>query len=119
MRVDDQPIGDLELTPKQAEVIKIFLADPTKGRYGYELMRLTGQSSSYLYPTLAKLEHAGWLIAGKEDIDPHVVGRPRRRVYRISGSAVIAARLQLAELSERYRPPKPTRPRLMPRGGLL
>jgi PadR family transcriptional regulator, regulatory protein PadR len=117
--MDARPIKDLELTPKMADVVKAFLQDPTKGRYGYELMRLTGQSSSYLYPALAKLEKAGWLIAGKEDIDPHAAGRPPRRVYWISGAAVAVARVQLAALSERYRPPKPTRSRLVPRGGTL
>jgi DNA-binding PadR family transcriptional regulator len=129
--MDDQPIEDLELTPKMADVIKIFLADPTKARYGYELMRLTGQSSSYLYPTLAKFQKAGWLTAGKEDVDPHTAGRPPRRVYWISGAAVEVARVQLKALSERflppeptrprerYRPPKPTRPRLLPHGGTL
>jgi DNA-binding PadR family transcriptional regulator len=117
--VDDQPIEDLELTPKMAEVVKVFLEDPAKGRYGYELMRLTGMSSSYLYPTLAKLEKAGLLTAGKEDIDPHAAGRPPRRVYWISGAAVAVARGQLAALSERYRPPKPARPRLLPRSGTL
>jgi DNA-binding PadR family transcriptional regulator len=115
--VDDQPLGDITLTPKQADVVKVFLADPAKGRYGYELMQLTGQSSSYLYPTLAKLVRVGWLTAGREDVNPDAPGRPPRRVYWISGAAVTAARLQLAALSERYRPPKPTRPRLAPRGG--
>ena len=117
--MDDQPVEDLELTPKMADVIKVFLADPAKARYGYELMRLTGQTSNSMYPALAKLERAGWLTAGKEDIDPHAAGRPARRVYRISGAAVSVARAQLAALSERYRPPKPARPRLVPRGGML
>jgi PadR family transcriptional regulator, regulatory protein PadR len=117
--MDDQPIEDLELTPKMADVVKVFLADPTKGRYGFELMRLTGQSSSYMYPTLARLEKAGWLTAGKEDIDPHAAGRPPRRIYWISGAAVTVARTRLAELSERYRPPKTAHPRLVPRGGTL
>ena len=117
--MDDQPIEDLELTPKMADVLKVFLEDPTKGRYGYELMHLTGQSSNTMYPALARLEKAGWLTAGKEDIDPHAAGRPPRRVYRISGAAVTVARVQLAALSERYRPPEPARPRLVPRGGTL
>jgi PadR family transcriptional regulator len=117
--MDDQPIEDLELTPRMADVIKPFLEDPTKGRYGYELMHLTGQSSNTMYPALARLEKAGWLTAGKEDIDPRTAGRPARRVYWISGAAVAVARGQLTALSKRYRPPKPARPRLVPRGGTL
>ena len=117
--MDDQPIEDLQLTPKMADLLKVFLEDPAKGRYGFELMRCTGQSSAYVYKTLAKLEWAGWLTAGREDIDPHEAGRPPRRVYFISGAAVSAARVQLAELSERYRPPRPAGPQLQPRGGTL
>jgi DNA-binding PadR family transcriptional regulator len=115
----DHPIEDLQLTPKLAELVKVFAEDPAKGRYGFELMRVTGQSSATMYTSLAKLERAGWLTAGKEDIDPHEAGRPPRRVYWISGAAVAAARMQLAELSERYRLPKQAGPRLQPRGGTL
>lgn len=115
--MDDQPIDDLKLTPKMADLIKVFLEDPAKGRYGFELMRLTGHSSAYIYTALGKLQKSGWLTAGKENIDPHEEGRPPRRVYWISGAAVSAARIQLAELSERYRPPKPIRARLLPRSG--
>jgi PadR family transcriptional regulator, regulatory protein PadR len=107
----------LELTPKMAAVIKVFLEDPQKPRYGFELMRRTKQPSGTLYPILAKLERAGWLTGGREDIDPHAEGRPARRVYRITGAAIAPARTQLAALSEQYRPPVPIRPRLAPNGG--
>lgn len=101
-----------------AAVIKIFLQDPSKPRYGFELMRVTGQPSGTLYPILAKLENSGWLTVGKEDIDPRAEGRPARRFYRISAAAVPAARLQLAELSERYRPPGRIQPPAQSRGRL-
>jgi PadR family transcriptional regulator, regulatory protein PadR len=110
-------VEQLDLTPKMAAVIKVFLEDPPHPRYGFELMRLIGQPSGTLYPILAKLEHAGWLIAGREDIDPHAEGRPPRRNYRIAGDAIPVARTQLAALSEQYRPPVPIRPRLARNGG--
>ena len=78
---------------------------------------ITGAGSTFVYPILAKFEQAGWLTGGKEDIDPHAEGRPPRRFYRITGAAIPAARAQLAALSERYRPPAITRPRLAPHGG--
>lgn len=112
-----QQFEDLDLTPKMADVIKVFLEDCTAPRYGFELMRLTSQPSGTLYPILAKFEKAGWLTLGKEDIDPKVEGRPARRFYRISAAAVPAARLQLAEFHERYRPPAGVRPHLRPEGG--
>jgi hypothetical protein len=54
---------------------------------------------------LARMEAAGWFTRGKEDIDPHTAGRPARTNYTITGAAASTARVQLAELSERYRPP--------------
>src|ERR1700733_2014521 len=88
-----------------AMVLKVFLEDPTQPRYGFELMKLTGMASGSLYPMLARLEAAGWLTRGKEDVDPHGAGRPPPTNYKITGASVSAARIQLAELSERYRPP--------------
>jgi PadR family transcriptional regulator, regulatory protein PadR len=98
---------DFDITPKMAVVLKVFLEDPGQPRYGFELMKLTGIASGSLYPMLARLEGAGWLTRGKEDIDPRVAGRPARANYIITGAAVSAARIQLAALSERYRPPFP------------
>lgn len=106
---------DLDITPKMAAVLKVFLEDPDQPRYGFELMKLTGMASGSLYPMLARLEAAGWLARGKEDIDPRAAGRPARTNYTITGAAVSAARIQLAELSERFRPPVPGR--LRPAGG--
>ena len=102
---------DLDITPKMATVLKIFLEDPDQPRYGFELMKLTGMASGSLYPMLARLEGAGWLTRGKEEIDPHAAGRPPRTNYTITGAAVSASRVQLAALSEHYRPPVIGRPR--------
>ncbi len=109
-------VQDLDITPKMARVLKIFLEDPSHPRYGFELMRRTSLASGSMYPMLARFEEAGWLIKGKEDIDPHTEGRPPRVHYTITGAAVASARLQLAALSEQYRPPSPARPRLNPHG---
>ena len=105
---------DLDITPKMARVLKVFLEDPDQPRYGFELMKLTGMPSGSLYPMLSRLEGAGWLTRGKENIDPQAAGRPARMHYRITGAAVSAARVQLAVLSEQYRPPKTGR--LRPQG---
>jgi DNA-binding PadR family transcriptional regulator len=107
-------VQDLDITPKMARVLKVFLEDPDQPRYGFELMKLTGMASGSLYPMLAKLEEAGWLTRGRENIDPHTAGRPARMHYMITGAAASAARVQLAALSKQYRPP-PTG-RLRPQG---
>jgi PadR family transcriptional regulator, regulatory protein PadR len=78
-------------------------------------MKRTGMASGSLYPMLARLESAGWLTRGREDINPRTAGRPARVNYTITGTAVSAARMQLAALSEQFRPPVPAR--LRPQGG--
>lgn len=107
---------DIGITPKMAKVLKVFLEDPGQPRYGFEIMRITGLASGSLYPMLARLEQAGWLIRGKENIDPHAEGRPPRLHYTITGAAVTAARLQLTALSDEYRPPAAIRTRPRPHG---
>ncbi len=105
-------VQDLDITPKMAKVLKIFLEDPAQSRYGFEIMKRTGLPSGTLYPMLAKLQGAGWLTKGKENIDPRAEGRPPRVHYTITGAAVTAARLQFAALSDAYRLPSPAWPRL-------
>jgi PadR family transcriptional regulator, regulatory protein PadR len=100
-----EPVRELTITPKLAAVLRVFLEDQDRDRYGFELMRLTGQPSGTLYPILAKLESAGWIIGGHEQIDPKVEGRPPRRFYRITPVAARLAYDRLTSLSEQYRPP--------------
>jgi PadR family transcriptional regulator, regulatory protein PadR len=105
-------VQDLNITPKMATVLKAFLEDPDQPRYGFELMKITGMASGSLYPMLARLEAAGWLSRGKEDIDPRAAGRPARTHYTITGAAASAATIRLEALSKRYQPPASARLRL-------
>ena len=68
-----------------ARVLTVFLEDPSKEQYGFALLRLTGVKSGSLYPFLARLEAQGWLEAWDEAIDVERAGRPRRRLYRLTG----------------------------------
>jgi DNA-binding PadR family transcriptional regulator len=97
-------MGEVRVTVAVAVVLRVFLDDVSQPRYGYELMGLTGFASGKLYPVLARLERAGWLVKEREDIDPVTAGRPARRLYRISDQGARAARFELAVLNERLRP---------------
>jgi PadR family transcriptional regulator PadR len=108
----------VRMTITVAAILRIFLDDITQPRYGYELMRATGYPSGKLYPVLARLERAGWLIKEFEDIDPTAEGRPARRLYRLSAEAVPAARSELAALTARLQPSARQPRRLRPQGGL-
>lgn len=90
---------DVELTLKAARVVGVFLENPDRPRYGFELMKATHLSSGTLYPILFRLEAAGWLAKGREDINPSAAGRPPRTNYVITAEAVPVARARLAAIS--------------------
>jgi PadR family transcriptional regulator, regulatory protein PadR len=106
--------GNVRITTAVARVLRQFLEDPGAPRYGFDLMRATGLASGTLYVILARLEQAGWLVGAQEEVDPASVGRPARRLYRLTADGVTSARVELAALSEQLRPPTLTdlRPRL-------
>lgn len=104
------------MTLAVATVLRAFLEDPGPPRYGYDLMRQTGFPSGKLYPILARLQVAGWLVKQVEDVDPVAAGRPARQMYRLDPSCVATLRTELAELSARLDPARAGR--LRPHGGL-
>jgi PadR family transcriptional regulator PadR len=107
-------VQDVHLTLKSARIVRIFLEDPAHARYGLELMRYASMGSGTLYPVLARLEAAGWLVREREDIDPAAVGRPRRTLLRLAPEAVPLARAKLAEITRDISPGTAAAPRLEP-----
>ena len=73
------------ITDQTLRVLDALLEDPTKGRYGLELMESTALLSGTAYPILHRLEDDGWLESRAEKIDPSDEGRPRRRLYQLTG----------------------------------
>jgi PadR family transcriptional regulator PadR len=108
---------EVRMTIAVATVLRTFLNDVSEPRYGYELMRLTGFPSGKLYPILARLQRAGWLIREQEQIDPAAAGRPARRLYRLSSDGIQAARQELAALTQQLRPSSELPGELQPEGG--
>ncbi len=105
------------MTLTVARVLREFLTDPSQPRYGYDLMQATGYPSGKLYPALAKLTNAGFLLREEEQIDPAREGRPARRIYRLSERGIEAARYELAVLSQQITPPAGSPSRLRTEGG--
>jgi PadR family transcriptional regulator, regulatory protein PadR len=100
-------MADVRISVSVGQLLREFLADPGKPRYGYELMQLTGFPSGKLYPLLARLHRAGLLIREWEEIDPHEAGRPARCTYRLNPDAAESVHRELAELSDQLRPTGP------------
>ena len=98
---------DLNITPRMATVRRSSSRPgPVALRVRVDEAHRHGQWQPV--PDAARLEAAGWLTRGKESIDPGAAGLARTN-YAITGAADSAARVQLAELSERFRPPVPGR----------
>jgi DNA-binding PadR family transcriptional regulator len=104
----------VRMTLAVARVLREFLSDPVQPRYGYELMNCTQFPSGKLYPVLARLVDAGWLVREREDIDAAQARRPARYFYRLTEEGAVAAELELSGLSEQLAPPRRQRPHLLP-----
>jgi PadR family transcriptional regulator len=105
------------MTGPTRALLEVFLSEPGVPRYGLELGAHSGLPSGTVHPILARLEGLGWLDSSWEDVDPSAVGRPRRRLYRLTAegadqaqTALAAAHARRARLTAR-RPARAT-PRL-------
>lgn len=78
-------------------LLAAFLATATP-LAGSDIVRATKMLSGTLYPVLMRLEGAGWLKSKWETIDPSKMGRPRKRLYRLTALGKKKAKETLAEL---------------------
>jgi PadR family transcriptional regulator, regulatory protein PadR len=86
------------LTEQSLKVLKLFLDDPHASYSGAAMMKAIGLSSGTLYPILIRLEDAGLLKSEWESAAPQLLGRPRRRLYTVTGLGQRIAREALAGL---------------------
>jgi DNA-binding PadR family transcriptional regulator len=66
---------------------------------GSMIAKSANLSSGTLYPILIRLEGAGWLTSVWESDDPQALGRPRRRLYTITGKGLAHMRSAARELA--------------------
>jgi PadR family transcriptional regulator PadR len=79
------------------KLLKLLLENPKEGRSGAEISKITKLGSGTMYPLLQRLEIAGWIVGDWEDVDPSEVGRPKRRLYKLTRSGQAAANKELAQ----------------------
>ena len=99
------------MTTTTMKVLARLLEDPTGECYGFDLIDQTKIKSGTLYPILIRLEKARWLESRLEDVDPHVAGRPARRLYSLTGEG---ERLARAEIESHLRDLTPAPRSLVP-----
>lgn len=92
--------GPPRITMNMLRVFRVLLEDPTASHYGTEIGKAARLSGGSLYPLLLRLEQAGVLESGWEDVDPSEVGRPRRRLYWLTGEGAEYARRELQEAQQ-------------------
>lgn len=80
------------------KVLRMFMNNPTLGLSGSDISKQADIWSGTLYPLLARLEKAAWLVSEWEMVQPSAVGRPRRRIYKITAVGQRAAYEALAAL---------------------
>ena len=86
------------LTHQSLRILQIFLESPSDKLSGAEIRRRTAIFSGTLYPILVRFEEAGLLQSEWEEGDPKQLGRPRRRLYQITGHGVSVANEAFREL---------------------
>jgi len=90
----------MRITKASAKVLIQFLNNPRDDQYGFGLMKATGVKSGSLYPILARLEGLGWVEHYDEQIDERAERRPKRRLYRLTGTGRPAARKAVSDFYE-------------------
>ena len=73
------------MTTQTLQLTGVMLSAPDAEWYGLQLAGEAGLKSGSVYVVLARLEQAGWLTSRWEEIDPSAEGRPRRRLYALTG----------------------------------
>jgi PadR family transcriptional regulator PadR len=89
---------DPRLSHQMLRVLRLFAEQPTLSLAGSDVSKQTGMLSGTIYPILMRLERAGWLSSQWENLDPRDAGRPRRRLYHLTGLGYNKSRAAFAEL---------------------
>jgi DNA-binding MarR family transcriptional regulator len=87
----DKQGRDVRISLQTLKVLEAFLENPAEQLAGADVQKRTGLASGTLYPILLRLEGAGWFVSRWELIDPSAVGRPRRRLYRLTPTGLARA----------------------------
>jgi PadR family transcriptional regulator len=87
------------MTTQTLRVLGAFTTSQPDELSGAEIAKRTGLQSGTLYPILARLEDAEWLESKWEAGDPRELGRPRRRLYQLTGFGAKSARAAYREVS--------------------
>lgn len=72
------------MTPQTLKVLMVLMENSRGELSGAEIGKTAKLQTGTLYPILMRLEQAGWLESRWEVEEPQLLGRPRRRFYRVT-----------------------------------
>ena len=98
-----------QMTMQTLVVLSAMLNDPDADWYGLDLSKRSGLKPGTIYPILNRLLEVEWLERRWEEIDPAIEGRPKRRLYRLTGVGERAAQMALNEHIASLRQRGPTK----------
>ncbi|GAB2918550.1 PadR family transcriptional regulator [Nonomuraea fastidiosa] len=90
--------GLQRITQPTLDVLEVLLRayEQDEKVHGWAIMKQVKRSGPTVYNVLDRLEDAGWITGEWEQPEPDA-NRPRRRLYKLHGTAVPAVRALLAE----------------------
>ena len=92
-------IAQPRISVQTLKVLAILMSRTQDEISGAEIARSTKLASGTLYPILLRLEEAGWVESRWETEDPQELGRPRRRLYKVTGVGAKKARPALRDVA--------------------
>jgi PadR family transcriptional regulator, regulatory protein PadR len=90
-------VEKIRMSGPTLKLLKLLLENPKEGHSGAEISKITKLGSGTMYPLLQRLEIAKWIEGEWEKADPSEVGRPKRRLYKLTRSGQAAASKELAQ----------------------
>lgn len=84
-------IREIRITGPALKVLTLFLECHPEKLSGADIINQKKLLSGTLYPLLDRLSVAGWISGEWEKIEPSEVGRPRRRMYKLTADGVHCA----------------------------
>jgi len=93
-------MGSPQLTIQTIKVLGALESCPHDEVSGAEVGRVTQLSSGSLYPILLRLEQARWVESRWEVGDPSMLGRPRRRFYKLTALGLKKTRNAFEEVQQ-------------------
>jgi PadR family transcriptional regulator, regulatory protein PadR len=92
------PKNGLQITLTILRIATLFADDPKRGLWNYAISKRLLIKANTSVLILGRMERAGWITSDWEKPQAVAVGRPRRRIYRITDFGVSETARALSEL---------------------